>query len=129
METYKFETFVDDRGVLFPFEFNSFPFEPRRVFLVYDVPIDCIRGNHAHYETKQILVCLDGTVEVILHDGKEENSYLINKNEGLYVPNLIWDSQKFLSTNSKLLVFCSTNYDEKDYIFDFNFFKKYVNNK
>ena len=49
---------------------------------------------------------------------------ILEKNEGVLVPELIWDSQKFLTKKSQLVVFCSTNYDHDDYIFDFNKFIK-----
>jgi hypothetical protein len=67
-------------------------------------------------------MCLDGQIEVILHDGINETKILLNKNEGVLVPELIWDSQKFLTSNALLLVFCSTNYNQDDYIFEFDKF-------
>jgi dTDP-4-dehydrorhamnose 3,5-epimerase-like enzyme len=118
----KFTPFLDDRGSLIPIEFNSIPFKPERIFLVSNVPVDVIRGNHSHYITKQYLMCLDGQIEVILHDGINETKILLDKNEGVLVPELIWDSQKFLTSNALLLVFCSTNYNQDDYIFEFDKF-------
>src|SRR5262245_19172304 len=38
----------DLRGSLAAAEFADFPFEPRRVFVVYDVPNESVRGEHAH---------------------------------------------------------------------------------
>ena len=124
MDKNKFKPFLDDRGSLIPIEFNSLPFIPIRAFVVSDVPKNTIRGNHSHYTTKQYLLCLEGQIEVILHDGINESKILLEKNEGVLVPELIWDSQKFLTKKSQLVVFCSTNYDHDDYIFDFNKFIK-----
>ena len=42
----------------------------------------------------------------------------------LLIDNLIWDSQKFLTESTELLVLCSTEYDIGDYIMDFDKFKK-----
>jgi dTDP-4-dehydrorhamnose 3,5-epimerase-like enzyme len=124
MDKNKFKPFLDDRGSLIPIEFNSLPFIPIRAFVVSDVPKNTIRGGHSHYITKQYLLCLEGQIEVILHDGIDEIRIILEKNEGVLVPELIWDSQKFLIEKSQLVVFCSTNYDHDDYIFDFNKFIK-----
>ena len=40
---------------------------------------------------------------------------------------MIWDYQKFLSEDSVLLVLCSTQFDENDYIGDIDEFKRLVN--
>jgi hypothetical protein len=69
-------------------------------------------------------MCLEGKIEVILNDGDIESKILLEKNEGVLVTELIWDSQKFLTNDSQLIVFCSTNYIHEDYIFDFNEFVK-----
>lgn len=116
--------FLDDRGSLLPIEFDSLPFNPKRVFIVSNVPAGTERGNHSHYETIQYLLCVKGEIEVILHDGKTEVKTTIKENEGILVPKLIWDSQKFLTDNTTLIVFCSTTYDKQDYIFDFEQFKQ-----
>jgi len=118
------QSFNDFRGKLTPIEFNILSFEPKRIFYVQNVPVNTIRGNHAHYNTKQYLVCLKGLIEVVLNDGKNETFIILSENQAVFVDNMIWDSQKFLEENSTLLVLCSTEYNPNDYIFDFEFFKK-----
>jgi dTDP-4-dehydrorhamnose 3,5-epimerase-like enzyme len=118
------EIFKDSRGSLIPIELNKIPFNPKRIFIVQNVPINTIRGNHAHYTTIQYLFCISGLIEVILNDGNIEKTFKIKEGEGVLIDNLIWDSQKFLTENSSILVLCSTEYDINDYIFDFNEFKK-----
>jgi dTDP-4-dehydrorhamnose 3,5-epimerase-like enzyme len=120
--------FNDSRGTLIPIDFDDLPFLVKRIFIVNEVPINCVRGNHSHYKTKQFLICINGNVEVTLHDGKIENKYNLVKGEGVLIPELIWDSQKFLKENSEIMVLCSTKYDINDYIFDFETFKKIKNN-
>jgi len=62
--------FEDDRGgSLIPFEFKDLPFIPKRIFTVVGVPKDSIRGDHAHYETQQILICIKGEILVSLDYG------------------------------------------------------------
>jgi UDP-2-acetamido-3-amino-2,3-dideoxy-glucuronate N-acetyltransferase len=120
--------FNDDRGCLIPLEFSDLPFIPKRIFVVNNVPQNSVRGNHSHYLTKQMLFCINGVIEVILHDGKIENIYKLNKGDYMMIPELVWDSQKFISSDSEIMVLCSTNYDPNDYIFDFETFIKIKNN-
>jgi hypothetical protein len=50
------KTIKDDDGTLVPIEFSDLPFEPKRIFYVCDVPKGEERGNHAHFETRQLLM-------------------------------------------------------------------------
>lgn len=120
-------SFEDSRGSLLPIEFDSLPFIPKRVFIVNNVPINIIRGNHSHYTTKQYIICTNGSVDVILHDGINEITYSLYKGDSIIIPKMIWDSQKFTSENTEIIVFASTNYDKNDYIFNFDEFLKIKN--
>ena len=112
----------DDDGTLVPIELSDLPFEPRRIFYVSGVPKGEERGNHAHFETQQILVCLQGSILIKLHDGRDLKEYRLNPNQAILVDKMIWDSQVFETDNDVLLSICSTNYDKSDYIEDFNDF-------
>ena len=112
----------DDDGTLVPIELSDLPFEPRRIFYVSGVPKGEERGNHAHFETQQILVCLQGSILVKLHDGTDLKEYRLKPNQAILVEKMIWDSQVFETDNDVLLAICSTNYDKSDYIEDFNDF-------
>lgn len=120
----KLKTFDDNRGSLIPIEFSSLSFEPKRVFIVNNVPVNMVRGNHSHHKTKQLIICINGSIDVILHDGITESTIRLERGEQIFIPELIWDSQKFLKENSEILVMCSTNYDFEDYIFDFEEFTR-----
>ena len=127
MEYVNFKYFEDERGLLLPVEFFDLPFTPKRVFIVKNVPLNMIRGNHSHYKTKQYFICVNGTVDVILHDGFNEITHKLTKGESILIPELIWDSQKFTSKNSEILVLCSNEYRQEDYILDFEIFKQIKN--
>ena len=71
----KIKSFDDRRGSLLPFEFNNLDFESKRIFIVNQVPTGEIRGNHSHYKTKQLLICLNGKCEVICDDGINKEKY------------------------------------------------------
>jgi dTDP-4-dehydrorhamnose 3,5-epimerase-like enzyme len=117
----------DQDGVLVPIEFKDLPFEPRRVFYVTDVPKGIARGHHAHYATKQLLICIQGRIEVTLHDGKSAKTTILQKNDSVMVDTMVWDSQRFLTGEEVMLVICSTPYDKTDYIEDFEVFLAEVN--
>jgi|TARA_R110001583_G_scaffold104873_1_gene252274 dTDP-4-dehydrorhamnose 3,5-epimerase-like enzyme len=120
-----FPSVVGD-GSLVPVELESkIPFDVKRIFYVYDVGTLEKRGCHAHLETNQVLVCLKGSIKCICKDqfGGEVSVVLASPTTGIHIPEMIWDEQIYLSEDSILLSFCSTNYDKQDYIEDWEDFK------
>lgn len=119
---------VDRRGNLSFIEGNNHaPFAIRRVYWIYDVPGGEIRGGHAYRENEEFIVALSGSFDVVLHDGKEERRYHLNRSyNGIYVPKMMWRSMENFSTNSLALVLSSMDYSVDDYFRDFKEFKKEV---
>jgi len=115
---------VDERGNLsFIEELRHIPFAIERVYWIYDVPGGEERGSHAFREQEEFIVALSGSFDVVLHDGKEERRYQLNRSyKGIYVPRMTWRRMENFSTNSLCLVLSSTRYDEADYIRDFDEF-------
>lgn len=103
-------------GILTPIEFKELSFEPKRIFLVTDVPPNTTRGKHAHKKTQQLLICLQGKIIVTLYDGYNEIDHCLKKGDSIFVPEMIWDEQLYTTKDSMLLSICSTPYDESDYI-------------
>ena len=118
------ESFSDTRGDLYPLDFERVPFVPKRLFIVSDVPRGEVRGEHAHYQTEQFLICMAGEIEVVLYDGKEESKITLLPFEGVHIPHLIWDYQIFKTGKDILLVLASTSYDRRDYIESMEDYKK-----
>lgn len=116
MYIHSIENFSDDRGCLYPLEFDKVPFAPKRLFVVSDVPKGKARGGHAHYQTEQFLICLAGEIDVTLDDGKEETKVSLSPVQGVHVPAMVWDSQVFKTGKDILLVLASTEYNKDDYI-------------
>jgi len=104
------------------------PFAPKRFFLVYDVPTREVRGEHAHRELEQFLVCIRGGVSVVVDDGSGRRAQirLDSPSRGLHVPAGVWSVQYQYSEDAVLLVFASDVYDAGDYIRDYDEFLKYV---
>lgn len=119
----------DPRGNLsFIEEDNHIPFKIKRVYWIYDVPGGQVRGGHAFKEQNEFIVALSGSLDIVVSDGKEEQSYHLNRSYyGLYIPNGLWRQMKNFSTNALALVLSSTEYSEADYIRDFESYKQYLN--
>ena len=120
------KTIIASDGNLIPIESDmDIPFDIKRIFYVYGVNDQNDRGKHSHYKTKQLLICLNGKVEVLCDDGKNKKKYVLSKpNQAIYIPEMIWDEQKYLTEDSVLLVLSNTHYDENDYIENYDEFIK-----
>jgi len=104
---------------------ENVPFEIKRVFWVYGTPTSMGRGNHAHRQLIEIVVAVSGRAEIVLEDqwGKIYNYVLSDRNHGLVVPNMHWIKVN-LAADTILVCLCSSEYNESDYIRDYNEFKK-----
>lgn len=116
---------LDPRGNLsFIEENHHIPFKIERTYWIYDVPGGETRGGHAYKTLQEMVVALSGSFDVVLHDGREEKRFHLNRSYyGLYVPSMYWRSMENFSTNSVALVLANEVYDEKQYIRDFEAFK------
>jgi len=114
----------DRRGNLSFFEnYNQIPFEIKRVYWIYDVPGGEERGGHAYKKNEELIVALSGSFDVILDDGNTKFTFSLNRSYyGLYVPKMYWREMNNFSTNSLAIIVSNTEYDEKDYIRDFDEF-------
>jgi acetyltransferase-like isoleucine patch superfamily enzyme/dTDP-4-dehydrorhamnose 3,5-epimerase-like enzyme len=121
---YHFQRIRDLRGDLCIGEFErNAPFKPERYFLVFDVPSAETRGEHAHKICKQFLICVHGSVSIVVDDGRRREEFVLDRpNLGLYVPPMIWGVQYKYTRDAVLLVFASHYYDPNDYIRDYTEF-------
>lgn len=107
----------DPRGNLSVVEDGFLPYNVKRVYYLYDVPSDAYRGGHAHKQQQEFLIALSGSFEVILDDGKNKKSVVLNKpNKGLLIPTGIWRELENFSSGSVCLVLSSGRFLESDYI-------------
>jgi acetyltransferase-like isoleucine patch superfamily enzyme len=114
----------DLRGSLSVGEFaHDLPFVPKRYFLVYDVPSSETRGEHAHRQCHQFLLCVRGACAVVVDNGRQRQEFTLDRPDaGLYMPPMIWGIQYKYSSDAVLLVFASHEYDSADYIRDYGEF-------
>jgi acetyltransferase-like isoleucine patch superfamily enzyme/dTDP-4-dehydrorhamnose 3,5-epimerase-like enzyme len=116
----------DLRGSLSFAEIDAhLPFLPKRYFIVFDVPSKKIRGEHAHKELEEVLICLRGSCMVSLDDRiNQDNVFLDSAQKALYIPPMTWSTQYQYSSDALLLVLASDVYKENDYIRNYHEFKK-----
>jgi UDP-2-acetamido-3-amino-2,3-dideoxy-glucuronate N-acetyltransferase len=121
----------DLRGALTFGEINQhLPFEPKRFFVVFDVPSREVRGEHAHMHLHEFLVCLRGSCAVALDDGYSHDEVVLDTPAvGLHVPPKLWRVHYKYSPDAILLSLCSEGYDADDYIRDYDRFLAIVHGK
>ena len=100
---------------------KDIPFEVKRVYYLYDVP-----GGHAHYELKQLIIAASGSFDVMIDDGNVKRTFTLNRPyQGLLIAPGLWRELNNFSSGSVCLVLASMEYDEADYIRNYEEFIAY----
>ena len=106
-------------------EEREIPFIVKRVYYIYDVERNMRRGFHSHNKLEQVLICVSGSVKILVKTPYEEKIVLLdNPQKGLYIGPMIWREMFDFSQDAVLLVLASEHYDVDDYVRDYN---EYVN--
>lgn len=114
-----------EQGFLVPLD--NLPIKVRRIFYIYNTPENSRRGAHAYKNTEQVLICVSGSIKISCFDGRKKTEYELNSpNEALYMDPNIWRETYNHSSNAVVLVLSSLEYDENDYIRDYNEFMEVV---
>jgi hypothetical protein len=104
----------------------NLPFEPHRVFYLYDIPAGESRGAHAHKECHQFIIASSGSFEVAMDDGINRRTISLNRPfYGLHIPPGIWAHEYNFSSGAICLVLASHKFNESDYIRDYNDFQSF----
>ena len=118
----------DERGKLIALEAltDLVPFEVKRVYYIFDTTPGTVRGNHAHKDLRQLLVCVSGacTIACEMPDGTKSEHRLDWPDRGLLIEGLVWRQMKEFSKDAVLLVLASEHYDESDYIRSYDEFRR-----
>lgn len=125
---YQMPRISDLRGSLSVGELGEgFPFVPKRYFIVFDVPSEELRGEHAHRVCHQFLICVKGSCHALLDDGTARSEVVLDRPDlGLHMPAMIWGTQYRYTRDAVLLVLASHAYDAADYIRTYDGFRKEV---
>ncbi|OUL62997.1 FdtA/QdtA family cupin domain-containing protein [Flavobacterium sp. AJR] len=127
-----FPKIQDPRGNLTFLQFSDqIPFEIKRTFWTYDVPGGEIRGGHAYFKQKEIIIALSGSFDVVITnvDGTTERFSLNRSYYGLYLPAKTWRHIENFSTNSLALHISSESFSNEDYIRNFEKLKENLLNE
>jgi hypothetical protein len=104
------------------------PFSIKRVYYLYDVPGGEERGGHAHKELQQLIIAASGSFDLTIQDGLNKRTFNLNRPyHGVLMPAGLWRELSNFSSGSICLVMASTEYNENDYIRDYDNFLKYKN--
>ena len=124
-----FPKITDPRGNLtFVEENKSIPFTIKRVYWTYDVPGGESRGGHAHKALYEMLVAVSGSFHVVLDNGKEKKTVLLNHPwQGLLIVPGVWRVLEDFSSGAVCMVLASDFYNEDDYIYEYDEFLEYAN--
>uniref|UniRef100_Q025J1 WxcM domain protein, C-terminal domain protein n=1 Tax=Solibacter usitatus (strain Ellin6076) TaxID=234267 RepID=Q025J1_SOLUE len=103
------------------------PFEIKRYFLVYGVPSENIRGEHAHRSLHQFLICVHGLCHVVADDGANREEFVLDSPAtGLHLAPMVWGIQYRYSADAVLLVLASDRYNPDSYIREYSEFLRLV---
>lgn len=118
---------ADPRGVLFAAESRAdqVPFDIRRVYVVCGMSPGQARGFHAHKETNQFAFCVAGSLRMILDDGIERQTVVLESGgPALVIRSMIWHEMHDMSRDCVFVVVADSHYEESDYLRDFSEFKR-----
>lgn len=124
----EFMEFGDERGSLVSLEgLKNIPFEIKRVYYIYNTKSDAPRGFHAMKDSLQMLVCVSGSCDIILDDGKSrETHHLKAADQGLFIDKLIWHELHNFTEGCVLMVLSDYYYREEDNIREYGSFLEMI---
>lgn len=119
----------NETGFLLPINFKDLPYCPKRAFIIKNKSAGVIRGRHAHKVDKQIIICISGLAN-IKYENKNGTGYKQMKFGDIYNSNEHeWLEIEMIQKETVLLVLCSVEYDESEYIRDYEEFKNIIEKK
>lgn len=124
-EVVDLQVIHNNAGNIAVLENGVIPFDIKRIYYLYDVPMDAERGGHSHYELQQFIVAASGSFTFLLDDGIQKKEVFLNHpNRALWIKPGIWREIKNFSSGSICLVLASHTYSEADYIRNYDDFLK-----
>ena len=109
------------RGSLISVEAGrEIPFDIKRTFFLFNMPIGAVRGNHANMNGQCAIVLLAGEAEVEICDGLDRKIEVMDR-PGQYVSinSGVWHKVLNRKSDTFICVVASNRYDEADYESDY----------
>lgn len=118
----------DDRGSLVAVETGKqLPFPIRRVYYIFGTKPGVVRGLHAHRKLHQLCIAVSGSCKIVLDNAYDRTEVLLNDpHMGLAIGPSIWREIKDMSPDCVLLVLADQEYEEADYIRDYQEFQRHA---
>tara|TARA_B100001559_G_C16432390_1_gene590391 strand:- start:659 stop:1072 length:414 start_codon:yes stop_codon:yes gene_type:complete len=126
IQFFDLQVISDHRGEMFILQQNDqVKFQFVRTFVVKGKK-DILRGHHSHKQCNQLMIVLNGKLEVVCKDGSDEISFMLESSDkALLLPPGIWSHQVPREDNTIFGVWCDRPYEEEDYIRDWDEFLTY----
>ncbi len=117
----------ENNGTLIPITAHKeIPIALTRIFYILGVDAGETRGEHAHVQCSQVLICPTGKCKITCTDGESEKTfYLDSPKQALYVPPTIWMTQTYEQAGSMLIVLTDRPYEEPDYIREYQAYLRF----
>lgn len=128
MRLIQLESHKGDTGDLVVIEGQKeIPFSIARVFYIYGVNSNAVRGKHANKDSEFVLICVQGTCKVMADDGFVKETFVLDQPYiGLYLNKMTWKEMYDFSVDSVLMVLASEKYNPTEYISDYDIFRNEV---
>ena len=105
---------------------DQLPFTVKRVFWIQGTPPEKVRGHHANKTTREVLIALTGSIKVKAETHAGINEFILSTSDkGLYIPAMCWTELTF-TEGTIALCLASTDYDETDYLRDYEKYKQLI---
>ena len=112
-----FPLFRDPRGALAVAEFGPLPFQPQRLFWIFDVTAGESRANHGHRICEQVVFVQQGSAKGFTLDASGDRfDFELALGDWLYVPVRHWLQINGLSDGAVVGVLASHPFDADEYI-------------
>jgi dTDP-4-dehydrorhamnose 3,5-epimerase-like enzyme len=118
----------DERGSLVAIEGEkNLGYKIARVFYMFGMDRDVVRGKHANRDSTICLIALKGKCRIVVDDGFCRETFILDAPEkALICYPASWKEMDEFSSDCVLAGICDTCYDGEEYITDYKEFMKEV---
>jgi dTDP-4-amino-4,6-dideoxygalactose transaminase len=109
---------------------RDLPFSIKRIYYLYGLNESYSRGFHAHRTLYQCFMALHGSVELHLEGPAGSFHFVLSQpNDGVLIPPAYWREMHNLSSDTVIIVLASDDYDESDYIRNYDEFRSWLHSQ
>jgi dTDP-4-dehydrorhamnose 3,5-epimerase-like enzyme len=112
----KLPVIQDDRGTLQILQRGEIPLSRIQRTFIIQAKGNTQRGYHSHKTCSQLMVCLQGHIDIFCDDGESKKTYSLKETDSIMIPPGIWSHQEYKGKSNILAVWCDMNFEEEDYI-------------